>query len=388
RGALAPAADHDRLERAQPVDHLAQEALRRRRGLGPRRLDGHQVVVDQVAEQHPDHRDGQVQLARDLGDRPGVLDHAVQQPPVLDAQLRVGRCGPPGERHGRQQVERRQRLGGWLGASAGHRVRAHDRTGLLVDPLVLVAHDGVPPSWSLSCRPRCQPDCNEDSSALASSGERSDRGWGGGWSATGASGCGGFLSCCGRLAWRTRRGSPAPAADGAAVLRLAVRTRRGSSLGPGPAGGRCPRGALSSGGLSLISLISVAAVLSLLSAFSLPTTDTVTDSSSGGSGGRIAGSGWTRCEGTSTITVVPPYGEGLSVTLTPCRAASMPTTAKPSWSVCAGSNSGGLARRQLIASLASSDMPSPRSSISAAKPLPTRSPRTDTSLPGEEKVAA
>src|SRR5690606_30053602 len=95
-----------------------------------------------------------------------------------------------------------------------------------------------------------------------------------------------------------------------AVLRLLGRTRRGSVDGPGPLGGRLA--ALSpfcSGRDSRISRVFVLV--------SLPTPDTGPGPSSGGSGGRMAGIGWTRCAGISTIAVVPPYGEGLSVTFTP-----------------------------------------------------------------------
>ncbi len=137
-----------------------------------------------------------------------------------------------------------------------------------------------------------------------------------------------------------------------AAARLLVRTRRGSSPGP---------------------------VSSL-------TTDTDTGSNSSGRTGAVMGS--TSAAGMSTMAVVPPYGEGLTVTFTPCRFASMPTTANPSRSVCEGSNSGGLARRSLMALRVPSSMPRPRSSTSTAKPLPTISPRTETSLPGEENVVA
>ena len=50
----------------------------------------------------------------------------------------------------------------------------------------------------------------------------------------------------------------------------------------------------------------------------------------------------------STMAVVPPYGDSRSETLIPCRTASWPTTNRPSWSLLARSNSGGLARRALI----------------------------------------
>lgn len=92
--------------------------------------------------------------------------------------------------------------------------------------------------------------------------------------------------------------------------------------------------------------------------------------------------------GMSTIAVVPPNGEGRSMTLMPCRAASRPTTKSPSRSLSAGSNSGGCARRSLIAAYSSGVRPSPRSSTSTAKPLPTMSPRTVTVVSGGENMAA
>ena len=89
--------------------------------------------------------------------------------------------------------------------------------------------------------------------------------------------------------------------------------------------------------------------------------------------------------GISTMAVVPPYGDSRSETLIPCRAASWPTTNRPSWSLLARSNSGGLARRALISASSPGARPSPRSSISTAKPFPTASARISTRVVGGEK---
>ena len=92
--------------------------------------------------------------------------------------------------------------------------------------------------------------------------------------------------------------------------------------------------------------------------------------------------------GISTMAVVPPYGDSRSETLIPCRAASWPTTNRPSWSLLARSNSGRLARRALISASSPGARPSPRSSISTAKPFPTASARISTRVVGGENAVA
>ena len=84
--------------------------------------------------------------------------------------------------------------------------------------------------------------------------------------------------------------------------------------------------------------------------------------------------------GMSAIAVVPPYGDGRSVTRMPCRLASWPTTNRPSCSLLKTSNSGGSARRPLSSAYRCSLIPRPRSSISTAKPFATRSPETRTGV--------
>jgi hypothetical protein len=71
-----------------------------------------------------------------------------------------------------------------------------------------------------------------------------------------------------------------------------------------------------------------------------------------------------------------------------CRLASWLATNSPSWSVPEGSNGGGFASRSLICASFSSLRPSPRSSISTAKPLPTRSPVIRTGVFGGENTVA
>ena len=92
--------------------------------------------------------------------------------------------------------------------------------------------------------------------------------------------------------------------------------------------------------------------------------------------------------GISATAVVPPYGDGRSITLIPCRRASCPTTNRPSCSVLAGLMSGGFASRSFSSASRCGVIPRPRSSISIANPLATVSPLTRTCVNGGESVVA
>ena len=71
-----------------------------------------------------------------------------------------------------------------------------------------------------------------------------------------------------------------------------------------------------------------------------------------------------------------------------CRLASWPATNSPSWSELDGSNGGGVSSIPLIQASCSLLMPSPRSSISTANPLPTVSPWMVTGVLGGENIVA
>ena len=98
------------------------------------RLEGRdQVRLEQVADEHPDHPDRQVEPGGDLGDgQRGAGDR--EDRPVLG--LQVDQVGV-GCVERLDVGEQAQPAGDRPGPAAGHRVRPHHRAGLLVEPVVL-----------------------------------------------------------------------------------------------------------------------------------------------------------------------------------------------------------------------------------------------------------
>src|ERR1700733_13096640 len=129
-------------EGAKAIEYLLKHVVAWAESRRPLPDHGDRTGQDQVAEQHTDHAEGQGGARGDVGHRglplaqgedPAMLRRAALQVVVLRVAAWHG--DDDGDHVEHLAVRR-------LGSAAGHRVRAHDRTGIAADPLSLGSSAG------------------------------------------------------------------------------------------------------------------------------------------------------------------------------------------------------------------------------------------------------
>ena len=127
-------------ERPEAVDHVAQNTLVRQFRGGYGTCHVHQFLVDEIADEDPDHADGKVQFGRQFGDRLGAVTAEPDDVHVLRGQrpVRFRVAGAGLRDDDRDQIEAVLGRTAWCGRAswrtAAPRARRRRRTSVALCP--------------------------------------------------------------------------------------------------------------------------------------------------------------------------------------------------------------------------------------------------------------